>query len=117
MAEGSHELEQLVAIGYGLYHGNTLVTRSRAVELASPIPLVEHLRVKACQEQKMDPNKTLVFGSEADLLECIKDRKAGEQKVADYLAYVRSCSLFEQTLKGNKPLQVETEYWLLVAEG
>ena len=112
--------QQQVIIDYSLYRGNTPVTVKDAVWLASSALQVEDLRAKVCQERKdlkLNADKTLVFGSKADLLECIKDRKAGEQKVADYLAYVRSCSLFEQTLKGNKPLQAETEYWLLAVEG
>jgi len=67
----------VVAIGYGLYRGDSLVTRSRGVELAGPLPLVEHLRAKVCHEQKLDPNKTRVFVSEGDLLDYLKDPRAG----------------------------------------
>ena len=80
----SHSLssgQQLVAIGYGLYRGDSLVTRSRGVELAGPLPLVEQLRVRVCQERKLDSDQTRVFGSEGDLLDFLKDHKAGEQKV------------------------------------
>ena len=73
--------QQLVAIGYGLYRGDSLVTRSRGVELAGPLPLVEHLRAKVCFERKLDSDKTLVFGNEGDLLDFLKDHKTEEQKV------------------------------------
>ena len=78
--------QQQVIIDYSLYRGNTPVTVKDAVWLAGSALQVEDLRAKVCQERKylkLNADKTLVFGSKADLLECINNRKAGEQKVAD----------------------------------
>jgi len=70
-----------VAIGYGLYRGETRVTLSDAVWIPSDRLIVRELKYKACQERKLDPDQTRVFESEGDLLDFVKDQNTGELKV------------------------------------
>jgi len=71
----------VVAIGYGLYRGESRVTASDAIWIPSDRLIVRELKIKVCQERKLDSDKTLVFGSESDMLDHLKDHRVGEQKV------------------------------------
>ena len=73
--------QQLVAIGYGLYRGDSRITASDAMWIPSDRLIVRELKINVCRERKLDSDQTLVFGGETDLLDYLKDHRAGEQKV------------------------------------
>lgn len=111
--------QQLVAIGYGLYRGDTLVARSRIVRITIVQPLVGDLLALVCEERKLDPDQTRVFESEGDLLDFVKDHKAGEPKVCccGLLGFLPCSSFFRQALEAVAVCQVGTKYWLWAPEG